>query len=161
MNEKDMINSTTEKRKYQRFAKKIPIEFVLAELQQSLMPGIDVQKGYTVNVSEGGMCIETPELSESTIKYLNQQHMLLNVNVFVPLSQQPIRLVGSVSWFEKISESSGTRYVIGIKFRSIKPQDLKVLFRQTNRFWYLVLAIVALTIVFVLSLLYHFVLSKS
>lgn len=155
-----MAENTQENRKYQRFSRKLPLEFSLTELQEGLVPGVNQKQGMMLNVGKGGMCFECDHLRSSTITYLSQQNVLLDVTVFIPLVQKPLKLVGQVTWHQKVDEQENGKYIIGIKFRSIKSEDLKLLFRQTGRFKYLIISVIALTTVFALSLLYHFVLRK-
>ncbi len=155
-----MSEKTQENRKYRRFSRKIPLEFSLAELQEGLVPGVYKRKGVMVNVSQGGMCFECTNLRESTIKYLGQQNIMLSIHIHVPLIQVPIKVVGLVAW-HKVSEENKAVHIVGIKFRSIKQDDLKLLFRQTSRFKFLVMFVIGLTLIFGLSLLFHFLINQS
>ena len=155
-----MADKTQENRKYQRFSRKLPLEFSLTELQEGLVPGVNEKKGMMRNVGKGGMCFECEDLRSSTISFLSQQNILLNINVFIPLAQQPLKLVGQVTWHERVGSEEEGKYLIGVKFRSIKSDDLKLLFRQTGRFKYLMASIIVLTAIFAISLFYHFVISK-
>ncbi len=156
-----MTDVTTEKRKLLRLANKLPVEFRVLDNQQVLIPGVDQQRGKTRNVSKGGACIETENLAESTIRYLNQHNILLHVHFYLPLTHQPVSAVGQIAWYERKENSDGVSYVLGIQFRSIKPADAVALLRQSVRFKVLALAVMILTGIFVASLIYHFQIAKS
>ncbi|MGE0268473.1 MAG: PilZ domain-containing protein [Candidatus Omnitrophota bacterium] len=155
-----MSDVTSEKRKYFRVAQKIPVDFSVMDEQDILLPGVGSQKGHTVNVSKGGVCLETHTLSESTIKYLNQQHILLVLKFHLPLSQRPVNAIAQISWYEKKETPSGVRYVLGLKYRSVKADDALTLLRQSARFKFLLYAVLILTAFFLCNILYHFIITK-
>lgn len=156
-----MTDTTSEKRKLLRVAHKLPVEFKVLDTQQVLIPGVELQRGFTRNVSKGGVCIETEMLAESTIRYLNQQSILLHLTFFLPLAHQPVQAIAQIAWYERKALNDGVRYVLGLKFRSIKTADAVALLRQSVRFQILVFAVLLLTAVFVVSLIYHFQIAKS
>ncbi|MCA9395081.1 MAG: PilZ domain-containing protein [Candidatus Omnitrophica bacterium] len=156
-----MTDITQEKRKLLRLAHKVPVEFRVLDNQQVLIPGVDQQRGQTRNVSTGGACIETEALNESTIRYLNQQNILLHVYFHLPLTHHPVPAVAQIAWYERIEGAAGVSYVLGLQFRSIKSGDAVALLRQSVRFKVLALAVLILTGIFVASLIYHFQIAKS
>ena len=156
-----MTDVTAEKRKFLRLAHRVPVEFRVLDQQQVLIPGVDEQRGHTCNVSKGGACIETETLGESTIRYLNQQSVLLHVSFFLPLTHQPVRAIAQVCWYERRELKEGVGYMLGLKFSSIKSQDVSALLRQSIRFRILALATLILTAIFVASLIYHYQIVKA
>lgn len=156
-----MTDVTAEKRKLLRLANKVPVDFRVLDNQQVLIPGVDRQRGQTRNVSKGGACIVTETLNESTIRYLNQQNILLHVHFYLPLTHHPVPAVAQIAWYERTEGGNGVSYVLGLKFRSIKSADAVALMRQSIRFKVLALAVMILTGIFVASLIYHFQIAKS
>lgn len=155
-----MNDITSEKRKYFRVAQKVPVDFSVMDQQDILLPGVGWQKGRTINVSKGGVCLETQTLSESTIKYLNQQNIFLVLKFHVPLSQHPVNAIAQISWYEKKETPAGIHYVLGLKYRSIKADDALTILRQSARFKFLLYAVFILTAFFLCNLLYHFIITK-
>lgn len=155
-----MSDITAEKRKYFRTARKIPVDFSVVDQQEMLLPGVGWQKGQTVNVSKGGVCLETQTLNESTIKYLNQQGILLALKFHVPLLGHPVNAIAQIAWHEKKVTPAGAQFVLGLKYRSIKTADMQTLLRQSARFKFFLYAVLILTAIFLCSLLYHFKIAK-
>ncbi|MBP9853347.1 MAG: PilZ domain-containing protein [Candidatus Omnitrophica bacterium] len=154
-----MTEAKSEKRKYLRTAKKVPMDFSPVDHQEILLPGVGWQKGQTVNVSQGGVCVETETLNESVIRYLNQQQILLALKFHIPFYKKTVHAIGNVAWYEKEETSIGIRYTLGIKYRSIKPVDVQVLLRQTAIFKFFLYIVFILTTLFVGSLMYYFLIS--
>ncbi len=122
-----------EKREYKRLKTAFFIKFTPISLQEAL-PGLGCQQGYTFNVSEGGIGLETGDLTASTIKYLNTQDILLDVYIYIPVDQEPIKAVCSVAWFQLQEERADGQqvYFIGLSFRSIVEEDLKKILSYTG-----------------------------
>ena len=116
----DIIAS--DKRKYIRLKKILPIQFTIVRLQGDL-PGIDWENGETRDVSSGGLCLETKTLSDSTIRFLNQHNIYLDLRISTAL-KEIIKSVAEVAWYEKIDNKNAHYYRIGLKFRSIAASDL-------------------------------------
>lgn len=123
----------SEKRQYKRLKTAFFIKFTPCSLQEGT-PGIGWQQGYTFNVSEGGIGLETGGLKESTIKYLNKQDILLEVYIYIPSTQEPIKTVCEVAWFQHQEERDDGQqiYFIGLKFRSIVDEDRKKILSYTG-----------------------------
>ena len=115
-----------EKRAFIRLKSSLDAQFTIVRLQGDL-PGLDRQKGTVKDISRGGLGLRTDELSESTIKYLNKQNILLEVKVSVPSREQPLRVVGEVAWHNVDPSAKKKTYLIGLKYHSIKSEDLNLL----------------------------------
>jgi hypothetical protein len=121
-----------ELRKYIRIDGVFPVEFTIVRLQGDL-PGIDWSRGLTRNISEGGICLETAELDESTINFLRQQNIYLELKMPVPPTKPPIRAVAEIAWIMK-AEGASPLFLIGLKFRSISSTELKRLLWHAQMF---------------------------
>ena len=138
-----------DKRKYKRLDTSFPVEFGIVRLQGNL-PGISLQRGSTQNVSRGGICLETEFLNESTLKYLDENEIFLEVFISTPLKRSPIKAVMHVAWRRQIRKADRDIFLVGLKFNSIVKQDLDLLIGQAQ--WLRPLIKVA-SIVAVLSML--------
>lgn len=124
MNEpQSAVVDPVDRRKYTRLAKRYDVEFSIVRLPEDAL-GLDGQKGHTMDVSRGGLCLETLEVDYTIFKYLHEHNVFLNILVMVPGEARPIKLVGKAAWFQEISEG---HYRIGIAFRSISRTALKQL----------------------------------
>ncbi len=115
-----------DKRQFIRLKVLLPVDFSIVRLQGDL-PGLDWQKGVTRDISRGGLGLKTEEVSESTIKYLNKQNILLEVRISAAEKGRMIRIVGEVAWYEPIEKPNKRSYLIGLKYHSIKNEDLSYL----------------------------------
>ncbi len=91
---------SSDQRRYIRLKSVFFVKFTIIHLQEGI-PGIGWRQGYTSNVSKEGIGLESTELNESTIKYLNQQDVYLKVRIYVPLTRTPINAVCEVAWFKE------------------------------------------------------------
>lgn len=147
-------NQGIDNRKYARLRSNFPIEFAIVRLQGDL-PGLDWQQGMTVNVGQEGMCIQTPNLTESTIKYFRDQNILLDVRMKVPPQTAHVRMVCDVVWYKKEGEDHNPKITTGLRFRSIRKHELDRIMFHSRLFSFLsavgivlcVIAFIALIIV--------------
>ena len=116
-------NKTIDHRHYIRLNSIFPVEFNIVRLQGDL-PGMNWQQGYTSNVSRGGICLETTHLSETTLKFLAKENILLDLRINIPLVQPPIKAVGELAWYKRIEKEDTDHHLIGLQFNAIAPQDL-------------------------------------
>ena len=133
-------------RQYVRLKSVCPVEFTIVRLQSDIL-GMDWQKGYTRNVSRGGLCLETEELRDTVIKYLKQQNLYLELRLHVPLTHAPIRAVAEVAWYRKVGEETANAYIIGLKFRSIVEKDLSRILGQARWLKFLIPAAVIVSVI--------------
>jgi len=125
------LENPSENRQYLRLESAFSVEFTIVRLQGDL-PGINWENGQTQNVSRGGLGLETENLAESTIRYLSTQNIYLDLRIHVPLTRLPIKAVCEVAWFEPSDDGKPGKYFIGLKFRSIAPNDLKKILGHAN-----------------------------
>jgi len=110
----------SEHRQYIRLKSTFSVKFTIAHLQESI-PGIGWRHGYTSNISQGGIGLESSQLNEAVIKYLDRQDIYLETYILAPFASMPIKAICEVAWFKKQQENT---YFIGLKFRSITKEDL-------------------------------------
>ncbi len=127
---KEKIVDPINNRKYLRTNVRIPVEFTIVRLTDELL-GIDWEQGETCNVSEGGFCLETCKLGESTIQYLKKEVAQLDIRVELPGSDQKIKVFGKIMWHKEL-ESEGC-FMLGIHFLSIVKPDLKQIIKFARR----------------------------
>jgi len=114
-----------DKRRYVRLEKIVPVDFTIVRLQGDL-PGLSWQRGRTRNVSQEGLGLETEHLDESTIVFLNKEQVYLEARLHVA-GHKPLKAVCEVVWHEPLEGKDTGRYLLGLKFRSIAAQDLRIL----------------------------------
>lgn len=151
MPKKDPMVDPTDKRKYIRLKSVFPVDFSIVRLQGDL-PGLDWKQGYTCNVSKGGLCLESVEIRESTLNFLNQENIFLDLRIHIPLGQKPVKAVAEVAWFKKEEHHESSRFILGLKFHSITQVDLKRVIGQATWIKYSSRAAIILSIVLSLAL---------
>lgn len=120
----------SDKRKYVRLKSTFSIQFTIVHLQGDL-PGLGWKEGQTRDVSKGGLGLETSELDESTIRFLNKEDIYLDLRIKVPLSSEPVKAVCDIAWFEPMKDNP-SQYFIGMKFRSITSENLKRILKHAS-----------------------------
>jgi hypothetical protein len=144
----DILPDVSNRRVFVRLPSNFPVEYTIVRLQGDL-PGITWQQGHTCNVSKGGLCLETGFLDESVWRFINRQHIYLEVKIHVPFVTAPVKAVAEVQWFRKIQEGDLTSYLVGLKFRSIIASELNQILRQAKGVNWVIAAVVAVaTILF-------------
>ena len=121
-----MKTAMDNKRKYVRLETFFPVQFTIVRLPEGLL-GIDWQSGATRNVSEEGLCLETKDLSEPVIKHIIKESIQLELKI---LMDPPIRAVSDIVWHQQ----EGDVFVIGLKFRTIKKEDIRRLVGHAHWF---------------------------
>ena len=129
MSEKEDLGSK-ENRQYVRLPEPLPVEFTIVRLQGDL-PGLDWARGVTRNVSRGGLCLETKELSEAMIKYLAHENIYLDLRMSLPFQSPSIKAVGDIVWYRQ-DAGDPKIFLIGVKFRSIIAKDLNQILRYAR-----------------------------
>lgn len=124
--ETNTTQNPSEQRKYVRLKTVFPVDFTIVRLQTDL-PGVEWLRGYTDNVSQGGMCLETSDIRESLVNYLFKENIYLELKIHVPLSVKPVRAVGELAWKEKSNVEGTVRFKLGLKFHSITKPDLNTI----------------------------------
>ena len=120
-----------DRRKYKRLKMVLPVEFTIVRPHGDLL-GINWEQGTTVDVSQGGLCLKTKVLNESSIRFLHREDIHLELKIFLPKEKNPIRIIGRVAWFKTEKRNKVLKYVIGIEFRSIISSDLKKILKHAQ-----------------------------
>ncbi|MCA9408266.1 MAG: PilZ domain-containing protein [Candidatus Omnitrophica bacterium] len=118
-----------ENRKYKRLETHIPIDFTIVRINSEL-PGVDWEKGLTCNVSRGGLCLETDELSENTIRFLSKEGIYLDMRIHAPIASAPVKAVGEIVWHKSLDPKNSKHYMIGVKYQSITDENLNKIMGQ-------------------------------
>jgi hypothetical protein len=134
-------------RQYLRLDSYFPVDFTVVQRPEGVL-GLDWQSGATRNVSIDGICLETQHLTPAIIKHIIKENVQLELRIqLVPA----IRAVADVVWYKKEDDV----YLVGLKFLTIKKEDLQRLTGHAHWFdrlsllaWVLAFAIV----VFVISI---------
>lgn len=148
-----------DRRQYKRYDSVFPVEYTIVRLQGDL-PGLDLQNGSTRDIGKEGVCLETENLTESTLRYLRDNKIYLELRMSVPPSQPPIKVVAEVAWYHKESEGVMPRFSIGLKFRSIADTELQRLFQHAHWFkisskFVVIVSIVIVCILILIGMISH------
>lgn len=125
-NNQEQIIDPENRRKYIRLGTRYAVDFSIVRLQGD-MPGVSHEKGFTQDISEGGLCLETDALTYQVFKYLVDNNIYLEMKIQTPVSL--IKAVGEARWFR---ETHPGHYMIGVHFRSIPRKNLNSLMGQTR-----------------------------
>ena len=126
------IKEEEDRRKYNRLNCVFPVRFTLVQLQGDLVPGMGWVSGTTKDVSKEGLCVETGAMNESLLKYLNKENF--SIELQVQIEQPPIRSVGEIAWFRKEGEGGSSKYLLGIRFKSITAENLNKILKHAEGF---------------------------
>jgi len=137
-------------REYLRLESAFPIEFTIVRLQGDL-PGINWLNGCTRNVSKGGICLETDKLDEHTSKFISDENVFLELKLFVPPTQPPMKAVTEILWHKKMSDN---KMMLGLKFRTVAKTDINRLMKHAKWFQISAKAIVAASIITVMIVIF-------
>ncbi|MBF0522164.1 MAG: PilZ domain-containing protein [Candidatus Omnitrophica bacterium] len=108
-----------EKRQYIRLKSVFPVDFSVVS-----SAGNSWHQGYTANVSQGGICLETSDVDQETLEAIVHQKVLLDVHLHLPLSRPPIKAKAQVAWIQKTEDDTHLRFQIGLKFSEIAAKDV-------------------------------------
>ena len=150
---KSAENDSVEQRKFRRLRTVLPIDFSIVRLQGDL-PGIDALRGTTQNVSQSGICLETDLLDDSTLQYIFNNKIYLDMRIHLPPGLGSIQAVGEAMWYKRLEQESSIKYTIGMKFRSIAEIDLKKLLALASGIQYLLNLIVIIALIIFISLIW-------
>ena len=86
------------------------------ELQITLESESQFYLGFSENLSEGGVFVATYELRPVGTR--------LDISMSLPNVAEPIRMTGEVCWQRPYNESNNVPPGIGLRFASIRPEDV-------------------------------------
>lgn len=148
----------TDKRKYIRLKSILPVEFRIAPRGRNLSVGAagsSWQQGYTCNVSEGGVCVETAHLDEAVLKQVGKPNVEVEVSMRIPLHRPPVMAGAKIIWFRHLDsfrpigsspqaerlpvggtsglrEENAPHYMLGLQFTDIAYGDCDRLLSQAR-----------------------------
>ncbi len=111
-----------EKRQYIRLTSVFPVEFRVIPPENTFGVG-PWQQGYTCNVSEGGICLETVYLDDVTVRGLQRSDVWLEVSMRIPLAGPAIKAKARLMWVRKVEGPAAAHYLMGLEFVSIPHSD--------------------------------------
>ena len=128
--------SFADKRKYIRLRSIFPVEFrvVLPEGGEGGGFPSPWQQGYTCNVSEGGICLETVIFNEAMIEQFRRSDAVWELQIRIPLRHPPISAQARLAWVRKVGGGRAPRYLIGLAFCSIAHSDCERMLSQARWF---------------------------
>ena len=151
--ETDAPSSAPDSRGFLRLHNVCPVDYTIVRLQSGL-PGVAWHKGKINNVSAGGLCLETRELKEPTIRHLISERIMLEMKIHLPLMLKPIRAVGEIQWYEMAAPSeTEPKALLGVKFRNIPASSLRLLLFQAKILSFFSRMIVAVAVIVVILLI--------
>ncbi len=140
-----------EKRQYIRLSSVFPVAFriILPDKKKNEM---NWQQGYTCNVSNGGICVETNAVDNITEKLLNAAENYVDIRLSIPLRQAPIEASAKLIWSRCDIVHDTKKYFFGLKFEEISPRDLRKVVWHAKVHKYAARASFLLGIILVISL---------
>lgn len=141
-----------EKRQYIRLTSVFPVEFRVISPENASGVG-PWQQGYTCNVSEGGLCLETVYLDAVTVSGLQRSDACLELSMRIPLAQPAIKATARVMWARKVEGAAAAHYLIGLQFVSITHADAERIVSHARWFRISVRSVFLLALVLFLAFL--------
>lgn len=124
---KKVSSSKADHREFIRMDSVFPVEFQI--LENDKVAGCNEHHGFTSNVSRGGLCLEIPRADSDTIALLeSNKEIKLNLKIHIPIHLPAITVTAKVNWFQE-EESHLSRYLVGVHYEKIAPNDLKRIMR--------------------------------
>lgn len=140
-----------EKRRYARLKSIFPVEFHFIPKEDRAPRLSGIQRGFTRNLSEGGICLEIDNLREDLVKALTSKKAYLSLTINIPLSFSSVKATAEYAWIKKIKETHPNKYLIGISYRTINKQGQIKIIKYARTFHWIpriaTLLIVVLAIV--------------
>jgi hypothetical protein len=131
MIQNEMTDKKTEKcrRSSRRVNKQVKLS--ISKLQYP-MTNVDVNVGYTSNVSETGLCFTTDELFKNgailqlVVELVGWQHYLRTTAAIIDVqtASRPLTAVAEVVWSKKLTDNE-EKYAVGVQFKDIYEDDLQ------------------------------------
>lgn len=123
-----------DKREYIRLRSVFPVEFRVLAGEEEEEKDSPWQQGYTCNVSEGGICLETVLLDEGALASLHKPGALWQLRLRIPLRRPPIEARARVAWVRRVKDAVSSRYLVGLRFCHIAHSDADRLVSQARWF---------------------------
>ena len=127
MHSRNTSSRSTNKRKYIRLKSILPVEFRIIGPADSPW-----QQGYTCNVSEGGICLETVHLDAAVLHQIGKTDIEVEVSMRIPLHRPPVKARAKIAWFRHLDlvrptgslrEEKAPHYTLGLQFTEIAYAD--------------------------------------
>lgn len=151
MNKIVHLQTSEDHRQYKRLKAAMPIKFSIVRLQGNL-PGLGWENAKTHNVSKGGLCLETESLSPTIIKFLHDHNIFLDLEIFIPFASQPIKAVCDMAWYK--TDATTGHCMIGVKFRSIAPENVKKILKHVERSKWVLPVVIALATITLITIIF-------
>ena len=147
------------KRQYIRLKSICPVEFKMAAAGHGSGRHPWYQ-GYTANVSEGGICLETSYFDEVLFEHLGKEDVTVEIILRIPMHSQPVRAKAKIVWLRRLERKEVPHYQIGLQFSAIAYSDCDRILRQARLLSVsspvLVMAVMLLVLGFVISSFYGY-----
>ncbi|MBN1897147.1 MAG: PilZ domain-containing protein [Spirochaetes bacterium] len=106
-------------RRYLRIPSKIPVLYAFKNRNRYS----EYRQSFTTNISTGGLSIEVIGPPSVVLKNLSKLNKTIELKVDIPQKKSLIDFSGKVEWVETLQKDSPGRYLVGISFDTIKPDD--------------------------------------
>ena len=146
------LKKFADQRRHIRLKSLFPVEFHLKETGEGA-PLIGKVNGCTYNVSQGGIVVETSNVSEEDIEFIRERALHINLQVKVPIKAHPVETVCQIVWHKKHKVGKHSDLLIGMRFESVSEADLTRLIKRANGLNVLFRIIILLSILLFISLI--------
>jgi len=111
----------TEKRKYLRLDSVFPVQFRLISPDGRQDLSLPLQ-GFTSNISRGGICLEVNNFAFEHARLVRERKARVAFELELPL-HKPIKAVARIVWEKEVISSPPNKYLIGLSYDEISPED--------------------------------------
>ena len=124
------------RRKYIRLNSCFPVEFSLYFSAKRVFSR--AYQGFTCNLSEGGICLETKNLNPDDSELILNKKPRLNLAIDIPLRKNPVKATAEIIWVEKDKKSRAKNsYLIGLSYLDIGLKDKNRILNYARRLKYI------------------------
>jgi hypothetical protein len=128
----DNQTEQVERRRYIRLQAVFPVEFQFLDPETGGSIS-NITQGFTRDVGKGGICLEVNNIEEGFEETLKEQKVRLDIRLHIPLSQRETKAVAGIAWYKKIKAGYPNKYLIGLTFLQIDPNDRKRIYFHARR----------------------------
>lgn len=108
-------------RRYLRLPSKIPVLYAFSDKEKK--KDMEFRQCHTTNISQGGLAIEVIDAPILIQKKLLRFNKDIFLKIDIPKKEQLIEFTGKIQWYDILQKQMPNRYLIGIKFNNINPDN--------------------------------------
>jgi c-di-GMP-binding flagellar brake protein YcgR len=103
------------RRKFYRLTASLPVDVEVITKDGKKVPYLEAYRGFTKNISAGGMFLKTPVFEGELLNDLLFKEKLLKLGIRLS-SPTPVKVLAKAIWAEGLENETGRNYGLGMEF---------------------------------------------